>query len=1014
LASVYLLTAVALNLSANTPEEATATLIQALKTSDTGLWYSQLSRTDVNSLHEIIGEYQKQEFEKERAYREKSLGKKIKDVYEYRGGGIALELGRYSDSESGNGIFDLFFIKDTTIWDGKYAEVTVFLPVMIRGVFPPIKLAFIKEKGNWKLCQALSSAYFMSGGGTGIGYDTFVGMYLDLFYGIKVNHADSSKTVKRNYKLSKEQSQKYYTAWKSIKNITSKDFLAIWILTGDKLAIQSWDQEKSSGEKTLTDKELAMYKGLLTGKLPNAQQQKRPAASEVEEYYQFISRAFFRDILAYRKFIEKFAHEKEWCAKAKYQIAENYEYVREYRLAEKAYLDFLKTYPDADNVVKGKANLAKIYWEKLGKQDDAVGVWKELESIGKLPQDVPYKSSGGIVPKTLLQYPGKEYMNGIMDFDIAPNGEWVDVLFNTTAPKKEGKEYAPTTSTLTRYFENGKSKEIFSHISGTENQDAWNNSTYRRIQERNNGIWLYTSGNGHALWLSREGKALKRLRDEGEMLVSVPLSGPVAPYPWGNDSGGEYAHSPFWRGVYFGDDSIYVYAGNGLALKKFDAITYKLLSKTIPSPEANLDNYTPTIAPAEGGNIFVVSPMDGLVFEYDEKGKVINKIRDNQTGVQFQSIRNVAFDKEGNMYAALEKTQEIATFTKDGKLIHLFSTEPMKPTSISIGVNGDIYVSGYGSQVDCASVTVYNQNGMIKTSFIVPRPQRTVFDGCVKDLAVTDAENIYVSVKREVMPVGSLNTRIESTIERYNSKGERLDFWTIPNDKKDARNYQESQMMLAPDPLRRKLYILQGMEVFEYAGPDTKKIADLTMPEKPYSPVKMITAFAADRKGRLRGYIRNIGVFSFNPEKASGNTVQLSTEGIKYGSQISPDKTGFDRDGNIWFCNYNSYGKTPSIEKYDLYGKEVFQTDEVPGTRSMWKPVDIKRSPTGELLIVDIENRRIAKYSTSGKYLGEFDLKPYVSNWAGRLRVDSKGRLYLLVNSMEQQMIVRFDGNLFH
>lgn len=175
----------------------------------------------------------------------------------------------------------------------------------------------------------------------------------------------------------------------------------------------------------------------------------------------------------------------------------------------------------------------------------------------------------------------------------------------------------------------------------------------------------------------------------------------------------------------------------------------------------------------------------------------------------------------------------------------------------------------------------------------------------------------------------------------------------------------------------------------------------------------MITAFAADRSGELRGYVSNIGTFSFDPDKISGTTVILSISGAKYGSQISPTISGFDSDGNIWFWNSDGYGKTPTIEKYDLSGKELLRIPEAQGARSLWNPIDIAKYGRGELLIADSTNRRIAKYSMAGKYLGDFDLKPYLSGWLQRIRVDSKGRLYILSSEMSGQVILRFEGDLF-
>ncbi|OGR65538.1 MAG: hypothetical protein A2X31_00150 [Elusimicrobia bacterium GWB2_63_22] len=977
-------------LCANTPQEAAAALVEALKSADPGLWYRQLSKADVDSLHEMIGEHMKNEFEKERAYRERELGKKIEDIYEFKGGQLALSLGPYSRDKGQEKLFDLFFIKDIRVWGGQYAEVTLFLPVAIRGVLPPVRLSFIKEAGEWKFCQSLSTAYFVHGRNGD--FDYFVNMYLNLFYGLKLDRTDSSKIKRKSFRLSKELSDKYFTAWKNMKSYSAKDFLAMWLLTGDKKAIRVWEEEKTSGKKTLTDKELEMYKGFLSGKTQPSRQPVPPPALESEQYFQYVKGAFFRDILAYKKLLLKFPGDEKMCAKAKYQIAENYEYAREYALAEMVYLGFLKKYPAAEDEPKAQANLAKLYWDKLGKQDEAVRIWKELDAKGKLPADAPYKAAGRLVPKTLVQNLEAGYMRGIVDFDIEQDGKWTDVLYTSGSVKVGGKEYVPAENKLVRYLESGQGSEIYSKEIDYGGQDSQSHLSYRKMQATRNGIWLYTAMcNGHALFLSPEGRPLARLRDEGDVLADLPLEGREGPYPW-KYTNEEHLRSPYWQGVHFADKYVYVYAANSVALKKYDAKTKSLISKTVPAPGASLGNYSANMAPSAKGTMFVVSPEAGVVLEYNDEGKVVGTIKDVRTGVQFGNIRDMAFDKEGNMYAALETDHQIAVFSKDGKLVNSFIDETVTPTSVAVDGAGDIYVSGYGMSMGGTTVKIYDRNGKAKTSFSTLHPKATVANVGIRDLAVTDDGFVYV--------------RVDTVVERYTTKGERVDYWVIPNSGQDA-------VMFAADPKRKKLFMLKGLEVYEYGGPGTKKIADLRLPEKPYSPVKMVAAFGADKRGNLQGHVSNIGVFSFDPDKISGGTVPLGIGGAKYGSQISLERTGLDRDGNIWSCNSRNYGKGPVIEKYGPDGKQVLKIPQAEGTRNSWKPVDIVKSCKDELLVADSANRRIAKYTMSGKYLGDFDLTPYMSGWIQRLRVDSKERLYILSSQMGKQFILRFDGVVF-
>jgi len=658
-------------LFAESPAEVATALIEASKESDLTGWYDHLSESDIEIIQTKIGERQKEVFERQKDEVEKAFGRPVIDVNVFKSAELMLELSGYIRREEGIQAFALFFVKDSTVWSDKYAEVTVFLPVRVKWIMPFVKLSFIKEKDKWKFCQALSVAHFMSDGRKG-DFNDYVKMYFNLFMGVEFDRADVSKIVKEEYHLPQNLSNKYYSAWNAAINDLKNDILLVWMLTGDKKAREAWKAEEDSN-KTAVEKNYKIFTEILAGKNMLAQSQETVETStDAEKYFQFIKSEFFRTVSPYRKFMAKFPDNTRLCAKAQYQIAEYYEYAKEYVQAEKEYLSFLKNYPHEEEAVVSRINLAKLYWEELGKQDTAIGIWKELDAIGKLPDNVPYKIAGTTVPETLVLNSEAGYRLGIVDFDVASDGTSIDVLYNTGSK-------SPEMNRLLRYKGSDRPEELFKLKIPRGDQDERNHNTYSRMQRVADGIWLYTSNcNGHALLLSAEGKPLKRLRDEGDQLTQLPLMGPEGKYPW-KDSHEEYKKSPYWDNIHFGADSVYVFAANSLTIKRFDIQTWKLIIKSPPTPEVHLENYS-GIVPTETGRILVVSPGTGIVLEYGDDGKGVKKIEDSRTGVQFTHILRTL---SGDLLVADKGNHRISRYTQKGKYIGDFNLPPYNPDWIS-------------------------------------------------------------------------------------------------------------------------------------------------------------------------------------------------------------------------------------------------------------------------------------------------------------------------------------------
>lgn len=348
---------------ADSPVEAANRLVSAAKNIDTTAWYKNLSRTDKERIKARVGEHKKKEFETEKERYEKEFNTRINDVYEFVGAEIILQVNDADDENKKLDPFSLFFIKNERIWDNKYAEVIIFLPIIVKGVTPPLILSFVKEGKQWKLAETVSASPKND-------FDEFLRFYFDLMMGVEFDRADMSKVKKREFRLDKALSEKYLSAWKAANAYNKNELLFSWVLTGDKAAEEIWERERKSGNNVIDEQELNAYRkyfvdGSMSGNAAlNPKTDKKPVP---EMWFRKVQSAFFRDILAYRNFMKKFSREKIWCAKAQYQIAENYEYIKEYELAEKEYLSFLENYPGAEDTGKAKTNLARLGQKKFGR-----------------------------------------------------------------------------------------------------------------------------------------------------------------------------------------------------------------------------------------------------------------------------------------------------------------------------------------------------------------------------------------------------------------------------------------------------------------------------------------------------------------------------------------------------------------------------------------------------------------------------------------------------------------------
>ena len=106
------------------------------------------------------------------------------------------------------------------------------------------------------------------------------------------------------------------------------------------------------------------------------------------------------------------------------------------------------------------------------------------------------------------------------------------------------------------------------------------------------------------------------------------------------------------------------------------------------------------------GQVFAAT--GNFIVEFDENGNFVKEIGKGKVS----NIYGLAFDKNGNLWAASNGTQSIVGFKPDGTFISQFSTRHA-PTGLTIDGNGNFYFTS----VDDNKVYIYTPKGKYKRAF---------------------------------------------------------------------------------------------------------------------------------------------------------------------------------------------------------------------------------------------------------------------------------------------------------
>lgn len=476
-ACLFILFSTKLAFAANfaTPKDTMEAMIQAAKEVDIHLWATCLSSLDKKLYQATVGKYREQEILKEKGRREAEFGTKLgADAFEFMMFRPVLDYVSPSYrrfDEIAAHMFDLSYVKQELIWDDKYAEVTVIIPALGKGLTPPMTFFFIKEDSKWKLFEWMTVRLMLGWLAIedDVDYNDNVNFMLYAHTRLAVDRRNCVSLTRREFGLPLATAEAYREVLEKVNGFYRAELFSLWLVSGDVNAEKAWEAEKArSANKDISNPALkhlhfidSIARCLPDQDTPDSRK-KRLTYDTAENWY----KAAYLDVIAQKRLIEKFPKDRMWCSKAQLLIAQRIAYDGSPDLAIMEYEKLLREYPEfPEEATSAKIEMAKLLWEQPNQQGKAIEIWKDLKTAGKLPKDSPYYNKLPVVSRIILDEPKIGY--GINDFNFDGQGHMYLLRVNPPEKKVQSSQeqaFRVTTPTsLEMYDLEGNRLKTLSH-----------------------------------------------------------------------------------------------------------------------------------------------------------------------------------------------------------------------------------------------------------------------------------------------------------------------------------------------------------------------------------------------------------------------------------------------------------------------------------------------------------------------------------------------------------------------
>ncbi|HAH08448.1 MAG TPA: hypothetical protein DCM05_18305 [Elusimicrobia bacterium] len=935
-----------------TPKSTMETLIRAAKTMDAHLWFSCLSRTDIEVFDALYNPQVEKRLLETKKYLEEKQGKPLSnDMRELFAFQTVLDVGKY-------GIPEATHVLEERIWNDKYAEVTIVMALLAKGYLPPMTFSFLKENGQWKLSQWITTQTMLgwSAAQTPGMLDPLVNFAVKTHTNIEFNRGDCRNLKQRSFPLSAEDSAEFRRMWEDPKTRDRQGLLLLWAATGDPEAKGIVEQESLSDKQGRLRQGLREYDKMAAGLKPCGPQpetrgRKLPAPDSVE----FWKIASDRDIIALRQCPARFPKERKICAQAQLRAAGILMSNESYEAAAKEYAGVVKTFPELqDEVVEAKSSLARLYWQKLGQQAKANELWKELSALGRLPPDAAFEAGKSVVPVTVIQDIEKTFRRGIFDFDVLDDGS---ILLLRLLDRK-GPDGRPSPSgaqpRFDRHDSNGKFLKSLPDNGITEIPHAM----YR------NAAKLFLESYSKLIVLSNGGAVLGELVNQ---FKNFELKSELH-----NGVGGISHSEQFPQAIWTDAEMFWVLYWE--SLRGFDYQGALVRNITVPSCR-EWGNSKGRMVGNRRGDLVFTQPVKGNVFRVDSKGQLIPMRPPKLAEGSFSHIVHMFSDKEDNLYVIDRGSRRILKFGKGGEFIRSFEDESVtEPTGGAVDEKGNVYVVGYGAQGGDV-VTVFDSKTSAVSRIRIPTMSLpNISNSNILDIEVSGNE-IYMVVAQYVIKAD----RSGRILSRFQAKSSLRDFVRL------AKNRQGN------------VFFCDGKGIWQYEGENSRLVVEFPARESN----QYIASFAFDNQGGIYAYSHPEGVFFFDAQ-----TKQITPLKGKYGSRLfSVRFMSVDREGRL----YGTMSDIPEIKTISSDGETKTLISGKASGKQFWSPRDIALDAQNNIYVYDEANKALLKFQPDGAFVKEFSLAKHIGGWVNRIRIDGNGRLYVLSDERDDRRIVRFE-----
>ncbi len=947
----------------STPKSVVQTLIRAAEDLDANLWAQCLSTADRTIFEETISPSPRNHLLQEKQRLETATGHSLgRDVFEFACfRTVADVVGKRGLPPAA---VAMAHILEENVWDDRYAEVTLILPLDVRGYLPPMTFYLVREKGRWKLAQWLATRRTLGWfANKQDDPDLTIPILLTSYAGLDLDRRNCASFKRTTFPLSEEAASAYRAAVAEASPRARNQLLLLWALIGDEEADRRIAEEDVKDPKAELSKKKRQSLDAVAACRPCNQNSahvpaEKPAASP-ELWY----RTLRTDAMGLHAFLKRFPEERTWCAKATLGIA-TFDSRREaFAKAAEGYASVLKEYPEATSeVVEAKSQLASLYWRQLNRKQEAVDLWRQLDAIGKLPPTAVL-GERPLEVATLVEDPHTGWLEGITDFDLTIDGNLVVIRLTKQLDKSQGKE--TTSSALELYTASGKLLKTL----------------VRELPPEGRGVEYFSGvdcfGDEYALMLADLGKFLifdatgrlkAQLTRQGD-LFAVTAARTATP-----SDVGPYYTTP--RGMLMMDDSFAVLTP--LKLQRFN-YEGKLISEFTIRRENSFGHHRPRVISSQTGDIFFSQPMDAQVFKVDSRGAVTRLKDPGPTEGGFSQARHVFADSHGSVFLVDPPSRRVLQFDAGGRYVRSFGHESVtEPTSATTDEEGAVYVVGYGANGG-STVTMIDAEGKLANVIKIPTEEAHQPNGNILDIEVTD-NTIYVVVGMAVLRCDR-SGQILSTVR--------------------ATGKEHGDLSLIRHSSGR-IYYRCGGQLFELGAEGAQELAipldDAAIRASAAGGLGGFLPLGFDGAGVIVGVIPgsiDLVRVDMTTKEFHRTPRQTTGEMIGGGSAVTPD-------GRILVP-----ATTGSVvHSIAPDGTRSTFCESPRNPRRVWHPQDLQLDKEGNIYVYDGANHSLLKFKADGAFVAEAFLGTQVDRDVLRVRID-RGNQVLFLAGQSIRRIVR-------